>query len=120
MATKPPPTSPHSPGLSSTRRDQTTSSPDAPVKRLAKRVTSPACKAPQGRNPRPVPADFEARWPEIGWSGAELEWGTNGRVIRRWLGELGTERMAARRRAYLERQGELRARERRKGYRFAR
>lgn len=74
----------------------------------------------RGRPLRPVPADFETRWPEIGWSGAELEWGTNSRTIARWLAELGKERMCARRRAHLAKVRELRARERRKAYRWPR
>lgn len=74
----------------------------------------------RGRPVRPVPADFEDRWPVIGWTRAELEWQANWQTICRWLNELGAERMATRRRAYVARQRELRARERRKAYRWPR
>ena len=75
-------------------------------------------RAKRGRPPRPVPADFEQRWPEFGWSAAELEWRASARTIRRWLAELGAEWMAARRREYLSAQRALRDRDRRKTYRW--
>lgn len=80
-----------------------------------------ACDASRGgRPPRPVPADFAARWPQVGWEGATLEWGTHSRVIARWLAECGRERLIAARVAFLESQRALRDRERRKTYGMAR
>lgn len=81
-------------------------------------VSDGASEGRRGRPARPVPADFEERWPTIGWSGAELEWQANWQTICRWLAELGSDRMAARRRTYLARQRDLRSRERRKVYRW--
>lgn len=65
------------------------------------------------RGYRPIPADFETRWPEVGWSGAEAEWNAHPRSIIRWLVECDRERMAARRKAHLHAQRELRALKRR-------
>jgi hypothetical protein len=74
----------------------------------------------RGRPVRPVPADFAARWPQVGWEGATLEWSTHSRVIARWLAECGRESLIAARAEFLNRQRALRERERRKAYGIAR
>jgi len=70
----------------------------------------------RGRPHRPIPHDFEARFPEIGWTAAELEWGAHARSIAVWIEELGADRMRARRREYLRVSREVQNRVRRKSY----
>lgn len=67
---------------------------------------------------RPVPRDFEQRWPELGWSGAEAYWSAHARSIVRWLDDAGRDRLIAERSRFLREQRELRARLRQKGYRL--
>jgi hypothetical protein len=47
---------------------------------------------------RPCPADFRERFLEMGWDGIEDHYGTNWRVIRRWIAEAGGEELRAARR----------------------
>jgi hypothetical protein len=66
---------------------------------------------------RPIPADFEERWPQFGWGAAAKEWQAHPRSIEAWLEALGKDRMAARRAAYREMQRQVKNRARRKSYR---
>lgn len=67
---------------------------------------------------RRIPPDFEERWPEFGWGAAEEFWHAHARQIVRWLEQCGKDRMVARRAAHVAEKRALRARERRKNYRF--
>ena len=53
---------------------------------------------------RPLPDDFRARYLEMGW---ECQWyfGTNWRVMRRWIDEAGGEELIAARAAWLKEHG---------------
>ena len=64
---------------------------------------------------RPVPADFEQVYATMGWDGIEDHYGTNWRVIRRWVVLTGRDRLAKIRAAYVERQRQERRRTRRVG-----
>lgn len=65
---------------------------------------------------RPVPRDFVERWPDVGWSEAEIEWNAHARTIKRWLEECGMEAMQKARRERLAAIRALRSRSRRKRY----
>lgn len=56
---------------------------------------------PDGRTRpyRPCPADFRDRFLEMGWDGIEDHYGTNWRIIRRWIEECGGDELRAARRA---------------------
>jgi hypothetical protein len=66
---------------------------------------------------RPVPDDFWQQYVEQGWETIREEYGTHTRVIRRWIEEVGRERLTAARAEYLRRKREqeapIRARSRR-------
>lgn len=68
---------------------------------------------------RPLPRDFEALWPSVGWSGAELVWRAHARTIARWVDTCGRERMVLARKKYLEAQRAIAGRARRKRYSLA-
>lgn len=50
---------------------------------------------------RPKPDDFRATYIAMGWDGIEDHYGTNWRVIRRWIDEEGREQLAADRAAHV-------------------
>lgn len=61
---------------------------------------------------RPKPADFRAVYVSMGWDGIDEHYGTNWRVIRRWIEEEGRAGLIAERAAYVEAQREERRMER--------
>lgn len=61
---------------------------------------------------RPVPADFRDAYIRMGWDGIDEFFGTNWRVIRRWIELVGRDELIAARAAYVEEQRAIR-RERR-------
>ena len=61
---------------------------------------------------RPVPADFFEVYVRMGWDGIDEHYGTNWRVIRRWIEIVGRVSLIRARAAYVEEQRCLR-RERR-------
>jgi hypothetical protein len=59
---------------------------------------------------RPKPADFRAVYLDMGWDGITEHYGTNWRVIRRWIEQEGREELiAARAAAVAEKRAERRA-----------
>jgi hypothetical protein len=44
---------------------------------------------------RPKPADFRETYIRMGWDGLDEHYGTNWRVIRRWIAEEGREELRA-------------------------
>jgi len=53
---------------------------------------------------RPKPADFRQVYIAIGWGGIEEHYGTNWRVVRRWIDEEGRDELIAARAAAVDRQ----------------
>lgn len=53
-----------------------------------------------GRPPRPVPADFEEMFEQLGWDSAD-HYGTNPKRVARWLNDKGREELVRRRRNYV-------------------
>lgn len=53
---------------------------------------------------RPKPADFRARYIEMGWDGIDEHYGTNWRCIRRWIMEEGREELQEARAAHVKAQ----------------
>jgi hypothetical protein len=53
---------------------------------------------------RPKPGDFREVYIRMGWDGIEEHYGTNTRVIRRWIEEEGRRGLVLDRAAYVERQ----------------
>jgi len=64
---------------------------------------------------RPKPSNFREVYLQIGWDGIEDYFGTNWRVIRRWIEEEGKEQLKADRAAHVESK-RAQARKRRKNY----
>ena len=64
---------------------------------------------------RPKPADFRETYIRMGWDGIDEHYGTNWRVIRRWIEEEGRLKLIAARAAFVEAQRADR-RSRRKRY----
>lgn len=63
---------------------------------------------------RPVPNDFRERYIEMGWDGIDEHYGTNWRVIRRWIEIEGRAGLITARAEYVEqRRQERRERKRR-------
>lgn len=70
---------------------------------------------------RPKPADFRETYIAMGWDGIEEHYGTNWRVVRRWIEEEGREALRAARSAhvrelYADRRAEVSSRARRRRY----
>lgn len=63
---------------------------------------------------RPRPADFRQTYIRMGWDGIDEHYGTNWRVIRRWIEEEGRKGLIAARAAYVEAQREERRQRRRR------
>lgn len=61
---------------------------------------------------RPKPANFREIYVQMGWDGIEDHFGTNWRVIRRWIEMEGRAGLIAERAAYVEEQRALRRRRR--------
>lgn len=57
---------------------------------------------------RPKPRDFRERYVEIGWDGIVEHYGTNWRVVCRWMEEEGREGLIAARAAFVEAKREAR------------
>ncbi|MCK8457025.1 hypothetical protein [Sphingomonas faeni] len=53
---------------------------------------------------RSKPADFRAVYIAIGWGGIEAHYGTNWRVVKRWIDEEGREELIAARAVAVDRQ----------------
>jgi hypothetical protein len=64
---------------------------------------------------RPKPGDFRVIYIRMGWDGIEEHYGTNWRVIRRWIEMEGRDGLIAARAAYVEAKREE-SRQRRKRY----
>jgi hypothetical protein len=69
---------------------------------------------------RQRPADFELRWPQVGWEAAKDVWGAHSSMISRWIDECGRERMVLARKRYIEAERIIRRRALCASYRFVR
>lgn len=65
---------------------------------------------------RPKPSDFRATYIEMGWDGIDEHYGTNWRVIRRWIEQEGRDDLIAARAAHVEAERSKRRRDRAKRY----
>jgi hypothetical protein len=63
---------------------------------------------------RPVPQDFRERYVEMGWDGIDEHYGTNWRVIRRWIEIVGRASLIRDRADYVEEQRAARREERKR------
>lgn len=63
---------------------------------------------------RPVPNDFRETYVRMGWDGIEDHYGTNWRVIRRWIEIEGRAGLIQERAAYVEEQRAERREQRRR------
>lgn len=84
------------------------------VKRM--RLAIAALNLPDGtvKPYRPVPRDFRETYIRMGWDGIDEHYGTNWRVIRRWIEIVGRAALIAARAAYVEEQRALRRDKRRR------
>ena len=83
------------------------------VKRV--RAALQALQLPDGtvKPYRPVPQDFAEVYIRMGWDGIDEPYGTNWRVIRRWIEISGRDRLIAARAAYVEKRRRERREQRR-------
>lgn len=74
------------------------------VKRM--RLAIAALNLPDGtvKPYRPLPADFAEVYVKMGWDGIDEHYGTNWRVIRRWIEIAGRDKLIAARAAHVEEQ----------------
>jgi hypothetical protein len=65
---------------------------------------------------RPVPRDFEEKWPQHGWTSGKEYWRCHSRTLERWIDECGRARLTLLRKRYVEAMRTVTSRARRKRY----
>lgn len=80
------------------------------------RIALAALNLPDGtvKPYRPVPADFRETYVRMGWDGIDEHYGTNWRVIRRWIELSGRADLIRARAVYVEEQRAIRRSQRRR------